>query len=307
MNQTSIQIDPEFEQFIPPLLPEELRQLEENILKDGAILNPLILWNGILVDGHNRYRIARKHPEISYTTIEREFPDRYAALAWICRNQLGRRNLSKRQKQYLIAQQYEAEKQQRGYANLNHRAEDGRFIGMCQSGTTGTLDNTGERIAKEHRIGRTSVYRAVDFKNALDLAEEVSHGFREAVLSGAIKPTDKELRTISKANSEDLPALVAQVKQPKEKVKRKKSASAELVQKIGDDMLETHGEGTPDDMIYELKDALKDLIFRWDTCLETYERYCKNPETLPRIIALFNELQEYLDLIQTKNPMTPHP
>ena len=38
MNQTTIQIDPEFEQYIPSLLPEELKQLEENILKDGAIL-----------------------------------------------------------------------------------------------------------------------------------------------------------------------------------------------------------------------------------------------------------------------------
>ena len=35
MNQESIQIDPEFEQYIPPLLPEELKQLEENIMNRG--------------------------------------------------------------------------------------------------------------------------------------------------------------------------------------------------------------------------------------------------------------------------------
>ena len=76
-----IRIDPEFEKQIPPLLPAELKQLKENILEDGVILNPLILWNGILVDGHNRYRIAQEHPHIQYTTIEKEVPDRYSVIA----------------------------------------------------------------------------------------------------------------------------------------------------------------------------------------------------------------------------------
>ena len=48
-------IDPEFEGKIPPLREEELKQLEENILADGVVINPLIIWDGVLVDGHNRY------------------------------------------------------------------------------------------------------------------------------------------------------------------------------------------------------------------------------------------------------------
>ena len=51
MNQESIQIEPEFEQFIPPLLPEELKQLEENM--DAKFL----LENG------NRVMIKRKRFE----------------------------------------------------------------------------------------------------------------------------------------------------------------------------------------------------------------------------------------------------
>ncbi|MFR3004290.1 MAG: hypothetical protein ACLTML_02545 [Blautia faecis] len=105
-----LRIDPEFESKIPPLTEEEYQLLEENILQDGVVLNPLIVWNGCIVDGHNRFRIIQAHPEIKYTVFEKEFPDRYAAIAWICCNQLGRRNLTPQQKKYLIGQRYEAEK-----------------------------------------------------------------------------------------------------------------------------------------------------------------------------------------------------
>ena len=103
-------IDPEFASKIPPLREEEMKQLEENILADGVVINPLIVWNGVIVDGHNRYHILQKHPEIQFTTYEKQFPDRYAAISWICKNQLGRRNLTPQQFKYLIGQQYDAEK-----------------------------------------------------------------------------------------------------------------------------------------------------------------------------------------------------
>ena len=56
----SITIDKEFEALIPPLSPDEFKQLEENCLSEG-IRDALITWNGILIDGHNRFRIATKH------------------------------------------------------------------------------------------------------------------------------------------------------------------------------------------------------------------------------------------------------
>ena len=110
----TLTIDPEFAGKIPPLTDEELQQLEENILEDGRVINPLITWNGVIVDGHNRFRILQAHPEIPYTTFEKEFPDRFAVMAWICRTQLGRRNLTPDQKKYLIGKQYEVEKASNG-------------------------------------------------------------------------------------------------------------------------------------------------------------------------------------------------
>ena len=57
----NLKIDPEFQSQIPPLTDDEFKQLEENILKEGKLLSPLIVWNNTLVDGHNRYAILQKH------------------------------------------------------------------------------------------------------------------------------------------------------------------------------------------------------------------------------------------------------
>ena len=66
-----LKIDPEFQSKIPPLTFHERNQLETNILEEGRILHPLIVWNGLIVDGHTRYAILRQHPEIQYTILER--------------------------------------------------------------------------------------------------------------------------------------------------------------------------------------------------------------------------------------------
>ena len=63
-----LKIDPEFEDKIPLLTAEEFQQLESNILADGLVISPIITWNGVIVDGHNRYRIVSKHPLIQFTT-----------------------------------------------------------------------------------------------------------------------------------------------------------------------------------------------------------------------------------------------
>lgn len=72
-----LKIDPEFQSKIPPLTFHERNQLETNILEEGRILHPLIVWNGLIVDGHTRHAILRQHPEIQYTILEKDFANRH--------------------------------------------------------------------------------------------------------------------------------------------------------------------------------------------------------------------------------------
>ena len=111
-NKFEFIIDSEFQSQIPALTDEEFQQLEENILSEGEVLSPLIVWGNILVDGHNRYKILQQHPEIPYTTrsISCTCETREDVLVWICKHQLGRRNLTPEQKKFLIGKQYHSEK-----------------------------------------------------------------------------------------------------------------------------------------------------------------------------------------------------
>jgi len=90
---SNLQIDQEFKNLIPPLLEDEYRQLEQNILTKRKCENAIILWDGRIIDGHNRFYICAEHG-IEFELEEMDFESREAAKLWIIENQLGRRNLT---------------------------------------------------------------------------------------------------------------------------------------------------------------------------------------------------------------------
>ena len=272
-------IDPEFKGKIPPLREEELKQLEENILADGVVINPLIVWDGVIVDGHNRYRILQKHPEIQFTTYEKEFSDRYEAIAWICKNQLGRRNLTPQQFKYLVGQQYEAEKCTEQFHGNQHTLTNKSGVGQFDRHQKSEC--TAERIARETNTSEKYVRRSGQFSKGVDAAEEAVPGIKQEILTGSIKPTEKAVAAIAKAPPEERPALVQQLRQAKETEKQEEKpkprrSAAETLQAIRDisaNMLQSNGEIDADDICAELEDALDTMIFRWDTCLENYREH----------------------------------
>ena len=198
-----LKIDPEFEKVIPPLTKDEYHQLEENILDDGRIMMPIAVWGDIIVDGHNRYRIAREYGDIPFSTTQLTFANRHEAIVWICKNQLGRRNLSDEQKAYLLGKRYSAEKQ---IALL--RDENGKFLPLGQNDPTGDSVRTSERIAKEIGKSEKHVRRAEQYAQALDLADSICPGIKKDILSGFINTTNKDVIALLKAEKEDLPDMI---------------------------------------------------------------------------------------------------
>ena len=92
-------VDPEFRDLIPPLNEEELKLLEASLVADGCE-SSIIVWNGVIIDGHNRYAICRKHA-IPFPIQEKNFDTREDVMLWMLRNQLGRRNLNSYQRSEL--------------------------------------------------------------------------------------------------------------------------------------------------------------------------------------------------------------
>ena len=294
-----LRIDPEFEGKIPPLTTEEFQQLENNILADGVVINPIIVWDGVIVDGHNRYRIVSKHPAIQFSTCEKSFADRYEAIAWICKNQLGRRNLTKEQKKYLIGKQYEAEKASHG----GDRGNQYTNLASCQIDNLPNKEKTCERIAKENGISSRSVCRAEAFSKAVDIADEIEPGIRDEILAGKIKPTEKDVHALARADPEERPAIIEEMrKSPDEK--RRAAPTAKLpdkpltqVEQISEAMLTSRSKGTQADMLYELEDALDSLMFRWSMCLSNNRDYFADDDCHSQIQQLVQTGLDYLHQI----------
>ena len=153
---SSLKIDPEFSAQILPLSFDELQQLKMNMIRDGKLTDPIIVWNKTILDGHTRYRILKKHGSIKFEVEEIQLANKYEALAWICKNQLGRRNLSPERKKFLLGKEYESTKLavggQPGNCNKVNRCDQNDHIDSEK--------RTCERIAVEHGVGSATVRRA---------------------------------------------------------------------------------------------------------------------------------------------------
>ena len=183
MKLSQLKIDPEFQSKIPPLQFEEEQQLEQNIIVEGRLLNPIITWNGYILDGHTRYRILKKHGFIKFEVEEIQLANKYEALAWICKNQLGRRNLSPERKKFLLGKEYES--------------------------------RTCQRIASEHGVGEKTVRRAEKYSQGIDAAEEAVPGAQEEILTGHIKATDEQIVALASIPKEERPAILEELKKKK--------------------------------------------------------------------------------------------
>ncbi len=213
MKLSQLKIDPELQSKIPPLQFEEEQQLEQNIIAEGRLLNPIITWNGYILDGHTRYRILKKHGFIKFEVEEIQLANKYEALAWICKNQLGRRNLSPERKKFLLGKEYESTKLAVGGQPGNCNP-----VKRCgQNDHIASEKRTCERIASEHGIGEKTVRRAEKYSRGIDAAEEAVPGAQEEILTGRIKATDAQIAALPAIPKEERPAILDELRKEKDK------------------------------------------------------------------------------------------
>ena len=299
MTQT-LRIDPEFKAQIPPLTQEERRQLEENILAEGELLAPILVWNGTIVDGHNRYEILQSHPEIPCSVRNLELETREEVLVWICKHQLGRGNLTPEQKKFLMGKQYDAEKQADGFHGNQH-TRPVQSAG-AQNEHQQTSEKTCERIARENHISPSAVRRAALFAAGVDLAEELCPGIRQQVLSGNLKAPDALFERLAKARPADYDALLEQIKNPQSRAKpaakqklfqTEKSASSEPM--LASQPSESKSVPEESSSVYsQLADAAAAMQERWETIFKQTPTLLTDSEQRKAVQAILEKHLAYL-------------
>lgn len=207
MELLKLKIDPEFKALIPKLRKNEYLQLESNIMTDGC-REAIITWNGIIVDGHNRYEICHRH-NIPFQIKEMEFDCREAVISWICANQLGRRNISEETRKYLIGIQYHTEKiaaSKRNERGVNQFTIDDKPDGdVAEELSQDEIKHrTAQRIAEENHLSHCTVQKYAQYSKALDDITKHEPKLAAKILSGHYKISHKNVVELSKLSPDEL-------------------------------------------------------------------------------------------------------
>ena len=295
----NLKIDPEFQSQIPPLTDDEFKQLEENILKEGKLISPLIVWNNTLVDGHNRYAILQKHPEIRFSTMPLRFANREEALAWICKNQLGRRNLTPQQKKYLIGQRYDAEKKTHGGDRKSNLPES-----SGQNDHLIAAQKTRERIASETGTSESYVKRADQYAKGVDAAEEVLPGIKNDLLLGKFKPRETDVAAVARASPEERREKAEQLRViPEKKPKADKESARSgtkrqqevyvTIDKSYEDMKDSK-RVTEDSALVSLRYTARNMVETCDVLFTNFPGLLEKPDYKDQVIEIMQEPKQYI-------------
>ena len=140
-----------FADLIPPLTIEERGELENSIMDDGC-RDAICVWDGVIVDGHNRYEICKRRKR-AFRVKEMHFDNDEAAVAWIIRNQFARRNLTAMQRAELalkLKDAVAAEAKKRQMSQLKKGAEKPVVQKSAQRESGKTRDELAKMAGVSH-------------------------------------------------------------------------------------------------------------------------------------------------------------
>lgn len=172
-------IDEEFRSYSPRLRLAEAQALEASLRANGC-LSPLVVWNGLLLDGHARLEICER-VGVDYQVIEVDLANRDEAIAWIETSQMGRRNLTPEWITYCVGMKQERFMRSRG---------DGREQAI-------DLYGISERLARHSNVF---------FNEVNKIAAAAGDEAKQRILLGRSGLTGKQIGDLAKRPVEDIRA-----------------------------------------------------------------------------------------------------
>lgn len=188
MSSGKIHILDELKRWIRPLTDSERNTLKESIKNEG-VRDPLTFFyleNGhkILLDGHNRYEICQslggEENGYDFEEVIVDINNIDDAKLWMIKNQVGKRNLSKREMSFY-----------RGHHYLTNKGKQGEKTG------DGKLYNV---LAEEYNVGKNTILRDAKIAEVLDL---VSDSFKHSYFDGEINVSQAKFDESLKALREN--------------------------------------------------------------------------------------------------------
>ena len=188
-------IDPELRDLIPPLTENERMMLTESIIANGCE-TPLTVWNGVLVDGHNRYAICHEHG-VPFEIREKSFESREEVICWMYRNQIGRRNLNDFQRAEIalkLKELYAREAQKR----MRHQEDSG-------VGEPETDRSRGSKPRTMQQLGEMVGVSGTTMKRVQRLAKDADEETKRKLRAGEVAITNAYEKLVGKQKESNQP------------------------------------------------------------------------------------------------------
>jgi hypothetical protein len=188
IDPSNVNIDLSLHSLLSSLTEQEEMQLEENVRKIGC-LNPLMVWRKkmsqwIVVDGHYRFLICKRY-NIPFKVREVQFENESQVKAFMIEQQLGRRNLTPSQLQYLRGIKYNT------IVGLNTQQKN-RVLEEKSN-----RERTCEYLAKKFSISKTTILRDAEYAKGMEMIGRVNKLLKEEILRGSQKISRKDIESLA--------------------------------------------------------------------------------------------------------------
>lgn len=167
-----------------PHLPEKQAEFEKCLIQEGC-REPIIVWNGVIVDGYKRYRLCCDEG-IDYTVEDMNFPSEEEVVSWVCRRRIPLYDKTSAACRYLVGRLYTAQKQV--YQTDKKLPEEERTIRLNPP-----RHRVSCFIGEELHLHRSTVEFYGAYAASMDQIADKSWQLFQALLSGRVKLTAKEI------------------------------------------------------------------------------------------------------------------
>lgn len=170
-----LKVNEEFKNLIPPLTEEERTELEKSLLMFGC-RDKIIIWNDIIIDGHNRYEICTRNDiKFEVLKMDYDFENEEEVKQWIIKNQFARRNISSYQRSLLALQLKES---------ISKKAKENKVAAIEKARENNPKNSTELFSQKSAKTEKTIIEESEKetFQDEMEYQEDVS-GFVETVIN----------------------------------------------------------------------------------------------------------------------------
>lgn len=228
-----LKIDKGFRALIRPPQKAAYLKLEQQILAEGC-KEPICVWDGFIIDGHNRYHICTRH-KIPFSVRELPFTNRDEAIVWICTHQLDHKDLSEEMRKYLIGSLFEAEKRansQRASKEFNRALQEEAASPYLPDDIDPfrmpTFQLTAQRIAEKYHVAWNTVNKYATYAKALEEVRQKAPDALLQILSGKYKISHNNVIELARLSPEHIKQVMSRFELNQQPYVKYKSTRREI-------------------------------------------------------------------------------